>query len=137
MCAAGPPRRARTETAQLRLPDQQDATNDDRANAGPDRNVDGLLLLHVDLYRAEFGLVVFLGICEPAIPQTQGAADDERECKDANALHDVFSHGRLIERCGTGARQTALQQAPAPDQAHQNHDDRDDEQNVDETAHRV
>src|SRR5215470_4562383 len=71
--------------------DQHHAADDDGADAGPQRDVDGLLFLDVDLDRSDFRLVVFLGVGKTAVGEPQDAADDQRQRHDAYRVHLCLS----------------------------------------------
>src|SRR5919106_6133775 len=65
----------------LKLPfardEKQDCTNYYRSRAGPNWNVDRLLLLHLQFERADLGFMSLLGEAETAIHQPQNAGHNK------------------------------------------------------------
>src|SRR5678816_1948361 len=67
--------------------EQQHAAQNDRADASPHRDVDGLLFLDRQLDRADLGLVTFLGVTEAAVCESKRAADDQNQCHYLDRVH--------------------------------------------------
>src|SRR5437879_3616107 len=71
----------------LRRHQQQESADDNRPDAGPDRNVDGLLVLHRQLERADLGLVGLLRVTKAAVHQPQDAGRDQYDSDDLDGAH--------------------------------------------------
>jgi hypothetical protein len=138
---------------------QESAASHYRGYTGPDRNVDRLRVFNRQFEWAQLGFLGFPGIAETAIGKTQQAGYDQHDCHDFDCIHLVSPnyHSRLkasletvITGCVAGFQVTSCRiipadaalhklntvplDAPALNDAQNNHDDRDNQKNVNESS---
>src|SRR4029079_14121518 len=91
VCSALLKKRAKQPASALSADRQQQPASDDRPDAGPDRDVDGFLVLDRDIERADLGFVCLLRVAETAVGQAEGAGYDQYDCQHLQRVHLICS----------------------------------------------
>src|SRR4029079_5418092 len=95
---------------------EQQTADDDRAAADPDREVDGLLLLHRKLERPELRGGLVFRVREAAVAEHERADHDEDDADQLGGIHGVEAHmsKRPVSRSRrfTSAAPAAARSAP-------------------------
>src|SRR4030042_2953641 len=69
---------------------QERAANHYSPHAGPDRDVDRLLVLYRQLDRAQLGLMSLLGLRETTLHQPKDAGNDKHNGQNLDSIHLVL-----------------------------------------------
>src|SRR5512139_4084367 len=82
---------------------QEAATDHDRSDPHPQRNVDRLLFLHRQFNRADFSRMGFLGVAETANRKAQRAGHDQNDRHDPDWVHTASFGFKPLESRARGA----------------------------------